>query len=278
MRNLFRKKFFRVAFFLFLFSAHAPALFAQAFDHSALDRFLKAYVDASGNINYAAAKNNHADLDLYLNQIKSVDLKSIQSGPKPEAMAFWLNVYHAGLIELVLENYPLKTTESIPDFWERQFLAVGLKALDNQERLSLSQIRNEKLITLYEDEKVHLALAMASRQGPLFPREAFTGLRVMGQLYKCARREVARKEMVRVDIPSGKLFLSRVFEWYAPDFIKNFGRPERRGRLTRSKTAVVNFLIRYTKNIDELRFLKEAKFQIEYVPFDWTLNDTAAAG
>jgi len=273
-----RKFFLRGLFLLFAFFALSSSAFAQGFDHSALDRFLKAYVDTAGNVNYAAAKNNHADLDLYLKQVENIDLKSFEAGPKPEVMAFWLNVYHAGLLALIIENYPLKSTEQIPSFWDRQFLKVGVRSLTAQTSFSLSQIRNEKLIVLYQDEKVHLALALAARHGPVFPREAFTGLRVLGQLYKSARREVARKEMVQIDTAAGRIQLSRVFEWYAPDFLKNFGRPERRGRLSRTKTAVVNFLIRYTKDINEVRFLKAAKFKLEFVPFDWTLNDAATVG
>ncbi len=268
--------FKRVAFFIAgLF--FASAAFAQGFDHSHLDRFLKAYVDDAGRVNYASAKQNRAELDAYLDQIQKTNLKDLQAGPGPESLAFWLNVYHAGLLSLVLENYPLKSVQDIPSFWERQFLKVGVKDETDKTRYSLSQIRSNLLLAQFNDEKIHVALAFAAQDGPLFPQTVFTGPRVLGQLYKCARREVARPEMVKIDRATGKIQLSRVFEWYAPDFERNFGRPERRGKLSRSDTAIVNFIIRYSKKISEVKFLKEAQYKLEYDSFNYTLNDSSTA-
>ena len=228
-------------------------------------------------MNYAAAKQNRADLDHYLDFIKRADLSALKSGPKQEHLAFWLNVYHAGLLALILENYPLKSTQDVPSFWDRQFLQVGVANENDKKRYGLSQIRNELLIPTFQDEKIHFALAWGAKDGPLFPREVFTGPRVLGQLFKCARREVNRPEMVRVDSAQKGVKVSRVFEWYSPDLIKNFGRPERRGKLSRTDTAITNFLIRYLKKIDEIKFLKSANYKIEYTAFDWTLNDSSAA-
>ncbi len=266
----------RIALFLTVLFSVSSA-FAQGFDHSALDRFLKQYVDANGRVNYAAAKKNRTDLDQYLDLIKHADPSVLQAGPKQENLAFWLNVYHAGLLSLILENYPLKSTQDIPSFWDRQFLQVGIKEDTDKTRHGLSEIQNKLLIPLFRDEKIHFALALGARNGPLFPREVFTGPRVTGQLFQCARREVNRPEMVQVDPVKGTVLLSRVFEWYSPDMLRNFGRPERRGKLNRTDTAIVNFLIRYSKKIDQIKFLKTAHYKIEYSAFDWTLNDTAAA-
>ena len=271
---LFFKRIILIGAFLFT----ASSAFAQGFDHSALDRFLKQYVDSSGRINYAAAKQGRADLDQYLDQIKRADRGALKSGPKQEHLAFWLNVYHAGLLSLTLENYPLKSSQEIPSFWDRQFLEVGLVGPGDKMRYGLSQIRNEMLLSQFQDEKIHFALALGAKDGPLFPREAFTGPRVLGQLFKCARREVSRPEMVRVDSVKRVVSLSKLFEWYSPDLIKNFGRPERRGKFNRTDSAIINFLIRYSKKIEDIKFLKTAKYKIEYPFFDWSLNDSSTAG
>ncbi len=271
---LFFKRIILTAAFLLTSSS----AFSQGFDHSALDRFLKQYVDSNGRINYAAAKLGRADLDQYLDLVKRADRGALRAGPKQEHLAFWLNVYHAGLLSLILENYPLKSTQEIPSFWDRQFLEVGLVGPGDKLRFGLSQIRSELLIAQFEDEKIHFALALGAKDGPLFPREAFTGPRVLGQLFKCARREVNRPEMVSVDSARGVVQLSRLFEWYSPDLLKRFGRPERRGKFDRTDSASINFLIRYSKNIEDIKFLKSAKYKIEYPVFDWSLNDSSTAG
>ena len=205
---LIRVSFLSLFFFLFSLSAFAQQ---QGFDHSALDRFLKRYVNADGRVNYAAAKQDRADLDAYLDQLKTINLYSIRGNPKLEQIAFWLNVYHAALLALVLENYPLKSTKDVPGFWERQFLQVGLKTKEGQSFYSLFEIRADELMFQFHEEKVHLVLALASKDGPLFPTEVFTGPKVLGQLFKAVRREVGRKEIWDMDTASSprKIRLSR---------------------------------------------------------------------
>jgi len=266
---MFLKRFAAAFLFLVFFT---PLLFAQGFDHSDFDSFLKRHVNEQGRLDYAAASKDRADLDRYLESLSRVDIKMISSGPKSENLAFWVNVYHAGLVVAVLENYPISSTQDIPSFWDRQFLVVGFQPVGFETRYSLSQIRSQQLSGLGE-EKAHLVLATASVSGPLFPREAFTGLRAAGQLFKRVRSEVQRSEMVNVDIAAKRVVLSQLFQWYAPDFMEKFNRPERRAKLSKPDTAVVNFLINYSKNIDQIRFLKSGQFKVEYFPYDWSLND-----
>lgn len=265
------------AAFAFLSVCLISSGWAEGFDHSELNHFLNQYVDAKGYVNYVAAKQNRAELDAYLKIVETTDLSAIDSGPKPEKLAFWINVYHAALLSLILENYPIKSTQEIPSFWDREFLKVGLKNENDKARFSLAQIRNTILLPQFNDEKIHLALALAAKSGPLFPREVYTGPRVLGQLFKRARHEVNRPEMVLIDEDSGQVSISRIFQWYAPDFVKKYGRPQRRAKLSQTDTAVVNFLIRYAQNIKRLKFLKASEFKIEYPSFDWTLNDTNVA-
>jgi hypothetical protein len=176
-----------------------------------------------------------------------------------------------------LDHYPISSTEKVPSFWDRQFLKVGVRSAEDKMRYSLAHIRRYQFTDL-DTEKAHMVLATASRSGPLFPREAFTGPRVLGQMFKRVRAEVARPEMVKIDPAAGRVQLEQLFQWYGPDFVENFGRPERRAKLSRSDTAVVNFLIRYSRNLDEIRFLKTGNFKIEYFPYDWSLNDRSSAG
>jgi len=264
--------FFKRAAAAFLFLVFfTPLLFAQGFDHSDLDSFLKRHVDDQGRLNYAAASKDRADLDRYLESLSQVDIKAISSGPKSESLAFWVNVYHAGLAAAVLENYPISSTQDVASFWDRRFLLVGLQPGGLEVRHSLSQIRSQ--LSGGEEEKIHLVLATASASGPLFPKEAFTGLRAVGQLFKRVRAEVQRPEMVKVDVAAKRVVLSQLFQWYSPDFMKKFNRPERRAKLSRPDTAIVNFLINYSKSIEQIRFLKSGQFKVEYFPYDWSLND-----
>lgn len=264
---------------LFLFCIQSVPLFAQGIDHSIFDQFLKRVVDEDGRINYRTVKENHADLNRYLKQIESIKIESLDNESQAERLAFWINVYHAELVAQVIKNYPIHSTQDIPNFWDRQFVhfqtseAKSDRDIQINQGLSLNQIRRDYLMSLFQNERVHLALAVAAKDGPFFPREAYRGENVLGQLFKKVRAEVNRSSAIKIDAAQSKVYLSKIFEWYASDFSKNFGRPERRGKLNHSETAAVNFLIHYLHHAKDIQFLKSAKYKVEYLPFDWSLND-----
>ena len=154
----------------------------KPFDHSALDRFLKKYVDEKGAFDFRAAKQDPALLDEYLGQIENVNLIELVIWPREEKLAFWLNAYHAGLLKAILDHYPIRSVHDIPGIWEVPLVLIGGR------RFSLNAIQTQQLIDVFRDEKIHCALACSGKSCPPFQTEAFTGPRVEGQLFMATRR------------------------------------------------------------------------------------------
>jgi len=257
-------------FLLGLFPAELHA--AKPFDYSVWDAFLKKYVNERGEVDYRSIKKDPKELNDSLAVLMAVDEREMTSWPREETLAFWINAYHAALINLVVEHYPVTSVQKIPSFWDITSFHIG-KEIENQSRYSLNDIRVKNLMGVYRDEKIHLALSMAARGGPRLMHEAFTGSKVEGQLFLLTREFVT--DPVHVDVTPGrkKIRISKIFKWYGKDFNLDFGTPEPRGNFSESDNAVLSFLAYYLEDEAKGEYLQEANYKIEYPSFDWSLND-----
>ena len=188
---------------------------AVAFDHSAWDAFLKKQVDAKGDVNYRAVAQDPKPLQDYLTSLIAVTDLEMQSWPREERLAFWLNAYHATLIKLVAEHYPVTSVQKIPSFWDISLIRFG-KVSKDQKQYSLNDIRTQNLIGTFHDEKIHLALSMASRGGPRLLPEAFTGPKVEGQLFLLTRQLVNDAAFLDIVLNRKKIRISNCLLYTSP--------------------------------------------------------------
>ena len=242
----------------------------QPYDHSLWDSFLKKYVNEAGEMDYAAASKDPSLLNQYLELYSKMDVAKLNI-PREEALAFWLNLYHAALVKKVLEKYPIKSILDIPSVWDASAIHLG------NEQLSLNQIRNEKLMGTFRDEKINVVLACTGRSCPGFKREAFTGPKVEGQLFLYAREFVNSSQN---DIVPGKkkIYLSRIFKWYAKDFSLDFGQLENDRGWSGEEFAVVSFVANYLDDAEKKDFLERGKYKVKYLPFSWALAEWKSSG
>jgi len=249
---------------------------AGPFDHSLWDAFLKKYVNEQGDVNYQAVKKDPVLLNDYLQQLGTVTEigMRLEDWPREEMIAFWLNAYHAALVKMVIENYPVTTVQKIPSFWDITVVKLGPPEKDNsQAQYSLNDVRVLKLIGIFRDEKIHLALSLAARGGPRLKREAFTGPKVEGQLFMISREFVNDPRFVDIVPGRKKINLSKVFKWYDRDFDLDFGVPEPIGKFSKTESAVLSFLAYYLEDNAKTEYLQEGRYKISYPAFDWALND-----
>jgi hypothetical protein len=266
------KKSFFIAILLFFLFSPASLHAATAFDYSAWDAFLKKHVNGKGELDYGAIAKDPKELNDSLALLMAANALEIRSWPREETLAFWLNAYHATLIKLVIENYPVASVQKVPSFWDIAAFHLG-DVKKSQSQYSLNDIRVKNLMGVFRDEKVHLALSLAAGGGPRLKPEAFTGPKVEGQLFLLARQFV--NDPAHVDITPGqkKIRISRIFKWYGRDFNLDFGAPEPLGKFSAVDTAVLSFLAYYLEDEAKAEFLQEGNYKIEYPSFDWSLND-----
>lgn len=239
------------------------------FDHSAWDQFLKQFVNENGEVNYGAVQKDRTLLDAYIKKLQTFNINEFRAWPREEQMALFINAYHAGLIRLITDHYPMTSIQGIPGIWDTMAIQLG----ESLSAFSLNQLQHEELLENFGDEKIHTALSCGARSCPRLSRDAFDGPRLEGQLFLATQKFVNDTSLNKVDTSKGELWLSLIFRWYKQDFLLDFGSVEQLPAFKRDEAAVVSFFAYYLEDTRQVEFLEENNFKIKYLPFDWSLND-----
>jgi hypothetical protein len=252
----------------------ASSAFAQ-FDqsHKAFDDLLKKHVvhSASGNassVSYSGFQKDRAALKVYLDAASAVPEATYKSWPKPQQLAFLINVYNAYTIELILTKYPnvksireLGTTFTKP--WGLKFFKLFGKetTLDNIEH---DMIRAEGV---FNDPRIHVAVVCASIGCPMLRNEVFTAEKIDVQLDDGMKRFLSDRARNRYSVESKKLEISKIFDWYKKDFVKGH----------KGFASLEATLSKYADQLADdpaaRAEIKAGKVAISYLDYDWNLND-----
>lgn len=215
---------------------------AENVDHSAWDALLKKHVNAAGMVDYEDFQKDRAKLDAYLKKLSSYnpsDDWSVQ-----ELLAYYINLYNAYTVELILNNYPVKSIKDIDGAWTKAIVPVG-----NRE-LSLGGIENGVLRKMNES-RIHFAINCASMSCPKLLNEAYTAGKINEQLDKVTKEFVNSDKN---DITASNPKVSSIFDWYKSDFI------------TDKTPTVIDYINQYSKT----KINKGAT--LTYKNYDWNLN------
>jgi hypothetical protein len=191
----------------------------------------------------AVTTADRARLDQYLIQLQRV---AIREFPRPEQKAFWINLYNALTVQVILQNYPLESIRDIKSGW----FSAGpwdLKlAKVAGEELSLNDIEHRILRPIWKDSRVHYAVNCASLGCPNLQPAPFTAENTERLLDQAARDYVNSPR--GVNFSGSKLILSSIYDWFQPDFgdseqgvlshLKKFASSELAGKLNGSQESI----------------------------------------
>ena len=196
---------------LSIFILSVVAIQAQSSDFNSL---LKENVDKQGNVDYKSLKNNEADLDLYLNYLSKTTPSKEWS--KNKEKAFWINVYNAYTIKIILTNYPLKSITNIKNngktAWKTPFAKVGGKTY------TLDHIEHEILRKKFNDARIHVGVNCASISCPKLGNIAFTENNIESELERLMKEFI--NDTTKNKISQKKIIISEIFNWFPNDFTK----------------------------------------------------------
>lgn len=205
---------------LLLATSFAPARAAEPFSHDAWGHVLAAVVDEQGMVDYEALRANRADLDAYLAQVRNHGPESTPATfpQRADALAYYLNAYNALVFDEVLALGPDATTVwGITGSGYGFFVRTKVE-LDGRS-ISLKALEDDLVRAQYEDPRIHAALNCASIGCPRLPREPFLPATLDHQLDAAMREFVASDRGVRLDPATKTIELSKIFEWFAEDFL-----------------------------------------------------------
>jgi len=191
-------------------------------EHSAWQAILDAYLDANhpsgiNRFDYGSLKANSTDnqkLKDYLSSLKKLDPRTYS---KAEQKAYWINLYNALTVHLVVNHYPVKSIKHIDSPlglggpWDKKLLKI------QEHRLTLNNIEHGILRPIWNDNRIHYAVNCASIGCPNLASEAYTAENMEIVLDKGAKDYVNHTRGVQFH-PDGRLLVSSIYEWYKVDF------------------------------------------------------------
>jgi len=217
-------------------------------NHSSFDVVLKKIV-RKDRVDYKiVSKSYMSALADYLVAMAKVDHKKLK---KNDRFAFYINVYNATVIHSVANRYKSGGGYSVS---EKKFKLFSEKLVKlNDGVVSLDYLEKTMAWNAFHDPRMHVAFVCAARSCPPILTTAYLG-KDLDKVLNASMKMFVSGDPSRnqIDVKKKTAKLSELFTWYADDF---------------GGSAQV------LKYIDKYHPESIVGFKINYLKYDWTLND-----
>ncbi len=243
-------------------TAHEAAS-SKVVDHAVWDRLTKTHVsqgrDGVALVDYAgfSAADKQA-LKAYIAGLAATPVSRLN---RTEQFAFWLNLYNALTVDVILEHYPVGSIRDIdisPGLFADGPWGAKLVKIEG-ENVSLDDIEHRILRPIWKDPRIHYGVNCASIGCPDLRAGAYTSANVETALTAAARAFINHPRGARVQ--NGLLQVSSIYDWFEEDFGGND-----RGVIEHLKQFAGPSLTGQLQGISD----------ISDDTYDWRLNDTGA--
>ncbi len=257
----------------------AAAWTQTGFDHrhSAWTNLLKRHValvrgGQASRLSYAGMATDRLELGHYLAVLSTVTRAIFDQWNLSQQQAFLINAYNAFTVELILTRYPdLKSIKDLGGVfsspWKRQWFQLlgATRSLDDLEHGLLRKPG------VYDEPRVHFAVNCASVGCPMLREEAFDAVSLEAQLEQQTQRFMADRTRNRWNPKTARLEISKIFDWYGDDFRQGF----------KGISNLEQFLAAHANRLADApadrQFLRTGRIAIDFLDYDWRLNDWAHA-
>ena len=227
-------------------------------DYRAFDAFLGKYVvvhaHGPNGVRYGAVTSaDRQRLDQFIRRLEKLRIDDYN---RRVQRAYWINLYNAKTLDLVLRHYPVDSIKNIGGGffssgpWDETLLKV-----EGQE-LSLNDIEHRILRPIWPDGLTHYGVNCASISCPSLLKTAYTGANVAQKLRDNAHAYINSPQGVSID--GTHVVVSRIYAWYIADFGGD-------------QAGVISQLRRYAA--PQLSARLDMLHHINDYRYDWALND-----
>ncbi|MEJ2765807.1 DUF547 domain-containing protein [Photobacterium sp. MCCC 1A19761] len=152
------------------------------------------------------------ELGRYLRELSQRDPRQLN---RREQFAYWVNLYNALTVRLILDNYPVSSITKLGGLfsfgpWNDAVITINGKAL------TLNDIEHRILRPIWQDPRIHYVVNCASLGCPDLQPQAFTAANAEALLEQSARRFINSDKGVAVR--DNQVRLSSIYDWYGSDF------------------------------------------------------------
>ncbi|RTE67444.1 DUF547 domain-containing protein [Amphritea opalescens] len=238
---------------------------AAVITHSEWDHFLSTYVVVNDDsdtalrgintLNYAqVTPTDKQALKSYIAKLTALPISEYN---RDQQRAYWINLYNALTIDVVLDHYPVKSIMDIKlsgfftrGPWEEKLVTI------EQQPVSLNDIEHRILRPIWNDPRTHYAVNCASLGCPNLSTQAYTAENMEQQLEQAASAFINHPRGANVS--NGKLIVSSIYNWFKEDFGD-------------SDTQIIQHLKQYANA--PLKQQLATIQQISDDQYDWQLNE-----
>lgn len=190
-----------------------------AFDHTPWQQILDRYLVVGEQQIALFAYNSVTDadrqsLERYLQSLMALDPRQY---PRDEQMAYWINLYNALTIRVVLQNPDknsiLRMGRGLFSFGPWNDVVATIAG----QTLTLNDIEHRILRPIWQDHRIHFAVNCASLGCPDLSVSAYTSENLEHLLVQAELNYLNHPRGVRFQA-DGKLVVSSLFDWYLEDF------------------------------------------------------------
>lgn len=167
---------------------------------------------------------------------------------KEEQLAMWINAYNILAMNVGVENPKIKSIKDagsiFNSIWTQKIGVVS------GTQYALDEIEKDIVRAKFQDPRAHFALNCASLSCPNIANYAYDG-KFLDQQLNYQAQQFLNNRTKGMAITGTKLLLSKIFDWYAQDFLPSV------------KQWLAN-----NGYIDQ----SQVSFGISYMNYDWSLN------
>jgi hypothetical protein len=189
-------------------------------DHGDWDDFLRKYAktDEAGYNLVAYGKVTAADRRVLNTYIARLADRPVDRLARPEQLAYWINLYNALTIQVILDHYPVASIRDIdisPGLfsdgpWDRKLIEVS------SQPVSLNDIEHRILRPIWRDPRLHYTLNCAALGCPNLPPRAFNARESDAMMTQAAKAYINSPRGARRI--GDQLIVSSIYDWYIADF------------------------------------------------------------
>ena len=197
-----------------------------------------------GLVDYQSIKENPSLLNTLTDQIANY----LIAGKEPVTQkAFYTNAYNILVIKQVVDNLPIKGPWDVNGFFDTQKFEVA------GQMVTLDELEKNILFSAFPDPRLHFVLVCAAVGCPPIADYAFVPDSLESTLQNKTEEVLNIDWYVRVS--KKQTAVSKVFEWYRPDFVSD-------------STTVLDY-------VNQFRVIKiPAEHEITTYDYNWELNDS----
>ncbi|WP_430468390.1 DUF547 domain-containing protein [Winogradskyella ouciana] len=217
----------------------------NSLDHSVWDKLLKQNVREDGLVAYEGFKADQKILNDYVQYLS--EQMPDKSWSYEEQLAYFINVYNANTIKLIVDNYPVESIKKVDATispFLKNFIFIG------EKEFSLADIEKGFLQKMNEP-RIHFAINCASISCPKLLREAYTAENV-NELMDRAAKEFINSDKNNISENSAKV--SEIFKWYKKDFLLQ-------------SESIIDYINQYADT------KINPNVELSYIEYNWDLND-----